>query len=53
MDEKRAEFVAEMKRIQEAMRKTKSQYLRRDYRIALKEMQKDLADYDAFHKGAK
>lgn len=53
MDEKRVEFVAEMKRIQKAMHETKSQYLRRDYRIALKEMQKDLADYDAFHKGAK
>lgn len=52
MDE-RQKFIAEMKRIQEAMHKTKSQYLRRDYRIALKEMQKDLADYDAFHKGAK
>ena len=52
MDE-RQKFIAEMKRIQESMHKTKSQYLRRDYRIALKEMQKDLADYDAFHKGAK
>lgn len=52
MDE-RQKFIAEMKRIQEEMHKTKSQYLRRDYRIALKEMQKDLADYDAFHKGAK
>lgn len=53
MDEKRREFIAEMKRIQEAMHRTKSQYLRRDYRIALKEMTKELADYDAFHKESK
>lgn len=52
-DERRAEFLAEIKRMQDAMHRTHSQYLRRDYRIAIKEMTKELAEYDAYHKQAK
>ena len=44
----RDKFVEEMKRLTEAINKTKSRYLRADYKRALEEMKKDLIEYDKY-----
>lgn len=43
-----SEFVDEMNRLEEAICKTNSEYLKRDYSKALKKMERELADYDRF-----
>lgn len=52
MDKQRELFVNEMKRIEEALQKTKSPYLKRDYSRTLKNMKRELRDYDNFKKQA-
>lgn len=48
-DAQRDKFVAEIRRCEEALKKTKSKYLKRDYQKALKRMRSELAEYDRFH----
>ena len=50
---KRDEFVAEMKRIEEAINKTNSPYLKKDYKKALIRMRKELAEYDNYMNQSK
>lgn len=45
---KRDEFVAEMNRIEEAINKTNSPYLKRDYKKALIRMREELIEYDNY-----
>lgn len=52
MDKQREKFVQEMKRLEEAIEKTKSEYLKYDYSKALKRMKLELAYYDKFKGGA-
>lgn len=47
-DKRRQEFVDEMNRIRQAIKRTDSEYLKRDYSKALKVMERELADYDRF-----
>ena len=49
MDKMRDAFVAEMDRLRDAISRTKSEHLRREYGKALKRMERDLRDYDRFH----
>ena len=51
MDEVRNRHVKEMERIEAAMRKTKSKYLKRDYTKALKRMRAELLEYDSWKRG--
>lgn len=44
----REKHVAEMKRLQEAINKTKSERLKRDYGKALSRMRSELAEYDKY-----
>ena len=46
MDKARKRHIEEMERIEAAMRKTESEYLKRDYGKALKRMRADLIEYD-------
>lgn len=50
MDKQREIFVNEMVRLQEAIEKTESIYLKRDYLKALKRMTKELKEYDSYKK---
>ena len=52
MDKQRERFVQEIARMHLAMKNTKSERLKRDYRVALKRMNAELADYDAFRRQA-
>lgn len=52
MDKQREKFVNEMKRIEEALNNTTSPCLKRDYKKALINMQKELKDYDKFKQQA-
>ena len=47
-DKRRQEFVDEMERLKQAIRKTHSEYLKKDYIKALKTMKRELTDYDRF-----
>lgn len=49
MDAQREKHLAEMDRLRDAIARTDSEYLRRDYLKALKRMERDLRDYDRFH----
>lgn len=49
-NDKRQEYCAEIKRLKEACRKTKSKYLKNDYGKRIKRMKKQLAYYDYCHK---
>lgn len=49
MDKMRDLFVSEMDRLRDAIARTDSESLRRDYEKALKRMRRDLRDYDRFH----
>ena len=53
MNNQRETFINEMFRMEEAILKTKSKYLRNDYIKALKRMKKELQEYDEFQKGSK
>ena len=48
MDRMREKHVQEMERLKAAIEKTKSPKLKRDYTKALKEMERELKDYDRF-----
>lgn len=50
-DIQRAEFVSEINRYRQAISQTNSKYLKRDYLKKIKKMEKDLAEYDRYHKG--
>lgn len=52
MDRQRELFVNEINRIEEAINKSKSAKLKRDYSKAVKKMKKELKEYDNFRKGA-
>ena len=52
MDKQREKFVEEMKRLEVAIEKTKSPYLKHDYTRALKRMKLELAYYDKFKGGS-
>lgn len=52
MDKQREKFVSEINRMEEAINKSKSEKLKRDYSKALKKMKRELKDYDNFKKGA-
>ena len=45
----RQKFIEEMNRLKQAIAKTTSKYLKKDYTKQLKQMQKDLAEYDYWH----
>lgn len=49
-DKQREIFVQEMERIEEALTRTTSEKLRRDYTKALHDMKRELFDYDRFHR---
>lgn len=51
MDNQREAFITEMNRMRAALRKTKSERLRRDYGKALKRMKRELAEYDYYRQG--
>ena len=50
MDKQREIYIQELKRLKMALKKTKSTYLKRDYQKAIKQMERDIRDYDRFHK---
>ena len=49
----RDKHIAEMQRLAQAIRKTDSPKLKRDYTIRLRRMSHELKIYDAYHKGEK
>ena len=51
MDIMRNKHIAEMQRLKTAIDKTNSEYLKRDYKKALKRMQRELRDYDRYKGG--
>ena len=51
-DTKRQEFVDEINRYKVALAKTKSPYLKKDYQKKIRQMERDLKDYDRFHQTA-
>lgn len=52
MDKMRDKYVQEMKRLKDAINRTKSEYLRCDYEKALRKMEKELKEYDRYKGGA-
>ena len=48
MDKMRKKHIEEMERIGQAIKNTKSEYLKRDYLKVLNQMQKDLSEYDMY-----
>ena len=52
-DIQREKFVAEIKRYEEAINNTKSEYLKRDYQKKLKKMKLELKEYDRYHNGCR
>ena len=52
MDKMREKHVAEIERLKTAIDKTNSEYLKRDYKKALKRMQRELRNYDRYKGGA-
>lgn len=48
LDKMRAVYVSEMNRLEVAINTTSSDYLKKDYKKALKKMRKELQDYDRF-----
>ena len=51
MDKQREAFVKEMRRMKEAIEKTDSPKLKRDYSKAIKRMKKQLKEYDYYRQG--
>lgn len=51
MDKMREKHVVEIERLKTAMKKTDSDYLKRDYGKALKRMQIELRNYDRYKGG--
>lgn len=50
MDKQREKFIAEIKRLEDAVQKTKSKYLKADYGKRIRRMKKELREYDAYKK---
>jgi len=50
MDKQREKFVAEIKRLEDAVQKTKSKYLKADYGKRIRRVKKELREYDAYKK---
>lgn len=50
MTAQRKKHIQEMNRLEQAINKTSSPYLKRDYKKALKRMRKELIIYDAYHE---
>lgn len=48
MDKMRAKHIAEMDRLRDAIQRTDSEYLKRDYVKAIKRMKRELAEYDRY-----
>lgn len=48
MDPAREKFVADMEVLRDAISRTRSPYLRKDYEKALRRMERDLKEYDRF-----
>jgi hypothetical protein len=48
MDKMREKHIAEMERLKDAIDKTESEYLKRDYKKALKRMSAELKEYDRY-----
>jgi hypothetical protein len=48
MDKMREKHIAEMERLKNAIDKTESEYLKRDYKKALKRMSAELKEYDRY-----
>lgn len=53
MDKMRNKHILEMARLQEAIERTDSPYLKRDYAKAYKRMKKELAEYDGYRNQGK
>lgn len=51
MDKMREKHVAEINRLKDAIERTNSEYLKRDYSKALKRMQAELREYDRYKSG--
>lgn len=49
----REAHIAEMRRLEEAIAKTKSEKLQKDYGKALKRMRRELREYDAYRRDNK
>lgn len=50
-DTRREQFVSDITRIKSALESTNSEYLKRDYRKALKRKYRELKQYDRLHQG--
>lgn len=50
-DKIRDEYVAEIQRLEGAIRETRSDCLKRDYGKAVRRMRKELRDYDRYRSG--
>ena len=50
MDKMREKHVCEMRRLSEAIQKTKSEHLKTDYIKAYRRMYRELKEYDEWHK---
>lgn len=50
MDKQREKFIAEIKRLEDAVQKTKSKYLKADYGKRIRRMKRELREYDAYKK---
>ena len=48
IDKQRAAVVAEIERMEDAIRRTNSKYLVADYKKSVKRLRRELADYDKF-----
>ena len=51
MDKMREKHVAEIERLKTAIKKTDSEYLKRDYKKAIKRMSAELKEYDRYKGG--
>lgn len=51
MDKARKQHLAEIERLKIALEKTKSPHLKKDYTKAIKRKERELKQYDFFHKG--
>ena len=52
MDNSRCAYISKIATLEEAIRKTKSDYLRKDYRKAVSRMRRELKAYDRFKREA-
>lgn len=53
MDKMREKHVAEMERIKDAIARSNSPYLKKDYTKAYKRMERELAEYDRYRNQGK